>query len=227
METSRQRIETLFDAALELKEPAVRAAFLERECAGNLQLRARIERLLSAHGQSKAFFDDCRPALSPVESGDAVGDAVRVDEELGRRIGPYKLLQKIGEGGCGVVYMAEQEKPVRRRVALKIIKLGMDTKSVIARFEAERQALAMMDHLNIARVLDANATETGRPYFVMELVRGVKITDYCDQNHLDTQQRLDLFIQICRALQHAHQKGIIHRDIKPSNILVDRKSTRL
>ena len=135
-------------------------------------------------------------------------------------IGPYKLLQQIGEGGCGVVYMAEQEKPVQRRVALKVIKLGMDTKSVIARFEAERQALAMMDHHNIAKVLDAGATEAGRPFFVMELVRGIKITDYCDQNNLSTRERLDLFIQICRAIQHAHQKGIIHRDIKPSNILV-------
>jgi len=139
---------------------------------------------------------------------------------LGTRIGNHKLLQKIGEGGCGVVYMAEQEKPIRRRVALKIIKLGMDTKSVIARFEAERQALAMMDHPNIARVYEAGATDTGRPYFVMELVRGIKITDYADQNHLATSQRLDLFIRICQAIQHAHQKGIIHRDIKPSNILV-------
>jgi hypothetical protein len=130
------------------------------------------------------------------------------------------LLQKIGEGGGGVVFMAEQEEPVRRRVALKIIKLGMDTRSVIARFEAERQALAMMDHPNIARVIDAGATETGRPYFVMELVRGVKVTEYCDRNNLDTRQRLDLFIQICHAIQHAHQKGIIHRDVKPSNILV-------
>jgi eukaryotic-like serine/threonine-protein kinase len=135
-------------------------------------------------------------------------------------IGHYKLLQQIGEGGCGVVYMAEQEKPVRRRVALKVIKLGMDTKSVIARFEAERQALAMMDHPNIAKVLDAGATESGRPYFVMELVRGIKITDYCDQNNLTTTERLKLFTQVCNAIQHAHQKGIIHRDIKPSNILV-------
>ena len=142
------------------------------------------------------------------------------DEFIGRTIGPYKLLQRIGEGGCGAVYMAEQEKPVRRRVAFKIIKLGMDTKSVIARFEAERQALALMDHPNIARVLDAGATETGRPYFVMELVRGVKITEYCDHNELDTRQRLKLFIQVCHAIQHAHQKGVIHRDIKPSNILV-------
>src|SRR5256712_10046547 len=126
----------------------------------------------------------------------------------------------MGEGGCGVVYVAEQEEPVRRRVALKVIKLGMDTRSVIARFEAERQALAMMDHPSIAKVLDAGATEKGRPYFVMELVRGTKITDYCDQNNLSTAARLDLFIKVCQAVQHAHQKGIIHRDLKPSNILV-------
>jgi WD40 repeat protein/tRNA A-37 threonylcarbamoyl transferase component Bud32 len=141
-------------------------------------------------------------------------------EREGDRIGRYKLLQQIGEGGCGVVYMAEQEEPVKRRVALKVIKLGMDTRNVIARFEAERQALALMDHPNIAKVLDAGATDTGRPYFVMELVRGIKITEYCDQNKLATRERLELFIQICQAIQHAHQKGIIHRDIKPSNILV-------
>src|SRR2546421_191072 len=136
----------------------------------------------------------------------------QADSEMivGTWIGRYKLLQRIGEGGCGVVYMAEQEKPVRRRVALKVIKLGMDTKNVIARFEAERQALALMDHSNIARVLDAGATETGRPYFVMELVRGIRITDYCDHNNLTTKERLDLFIQVCHAVQHAHQKGIIH-----------------
>ncbi len=143
-----------------------------------------------------------------------------VTEKAGDKIGRYKLLQQIGEGGCGMVYMAEQEEPVRRRVALKVIKLGMDTKSVIARFEAERQALAMMDHPNIAKVLDAGATDNGRPFFVMELVRGIKITDYCDQNKLSTEERLNLFTQVCNAIQHAHQKGIIHRDIKPSNILV-------
>jgi serine/threonine protein kinase/tetratricopeptide (TPR) repeat protein len=141
-------------------------------------------------------------------------------EQPGDTIGRYKLLQKLGEGGCGVVYMAEQEEPVRRRVALKIIKLGMDTHTVVARFDAERQALALMDHANIARVLDAGATETGRPFFVMELVRGIKITDYADQNSLSTRERLELFIQVCRAIQHAHQKGVIHRDIKPSNVLV-------
>jgi serine/threonine protein kinase len=154
-------------------------------------------------------------------------------EELGAQIGRYKLLQKIGEGGCGTVYMAEQEEPVRRRVALKVIKLGMDTKQVVARFEAEGQALAMMDHPNIAKIFDAGVVGSaesqisnrkspipgGRPYFVMELVRGVRITQYCDQHKLSTAERLDLFIQVCQAIQHAHQKGIIHRDIKPSNVL--------
>ena len=141
-------------------------------------------------------------------------------EGPGSRIGPYKLLQEIGEGGMGVVYMAEQEKPVRRRVALKIIKPGMDTSQVIARFEAERQALALMDHQHIAKVLDAGATDTGRPYFVMELVKGVPITEYCDRNQLTPKERLELFVPVCQAIQHAHQKGIIHRDIKPSNVLV-------
>jgi serine/threonine protein kinase len=142
------------------------------------------------------------------------------EQSLGTMIGRYKLLEKIGEGGFGVVYVAEQREPVKRRVALKIIKLGMDTKQVIARFEAERQALALMDHPNIAKVFDAGATDAGRPYFVMELVRGIKMTDYCEQNNVSTRQRLDLFISVCQAIQHAHQKGIIHRDIKPSNILV-------
>src|SRR4029434_5991428 len=143
-----------------------------------------------------------------------------IGEKPGDRIGHHKLLQQIGEGGYGVVFMAEQEEPIRRRVALKIIKPGMDTKSVIARFEAERQALALMDHPNIAKIFDAGATESGRPYFVMELVRGVKITEYCDRHSLTTEERLKLFVQVCQAVQHAHQKGIIHRDIKPSNILV-------
>src|SRR5579859_99403 len=142
------------------------------------------------------------------------------DEALGQMLGRYKLLEKVGEGGFGVVYVAEQKEPVKRRVALKIIKLGMDTRQVVARFEAERQALALMDHPNIAKVLDAGATDSGRPYFVMELVRGVKLTEYCDQNKLSTKQRLELFIPVCQAIQHAHQKGIIHRDIKPSDILV-------
>ena len=187
-----------------------------------------MEGLLAAHREAEPFFTKGREAL--VLSSEAIGalsangndtaPKTAIDEQCGTRVGPYKLLQQIGEGGCGVVYMAEQEEPVRRRVALKIIKLGMDTKSVIARFEAERQALAMMDHPNIACVLDAGATETGRPFFVMELVRGFKITEYCDQNNLNAEQRLELFIPVCNAIQHAHQKGVIHRDIKPSNILV-------
>jgi len=165
------------------------------------------------------------PTPVPKAAGEVENQTVRLSESAltegpGTIIGRYKILQQIGEGGCGVVYMAEQEEPVRRRVALKVIKLGMDTKSVIARFEAERQALALMDHPNIAKVLDAGATEGGRPYFVMKLVRGVRITDYCDGAKLSTIGRLDLFVQVCHAVQHAHQKGIIHRDLKPSNILV-------
>jgi tetratricopeptide (TPR) repeat protein len=161
------------------------------------------------------------PTEQPVqkENSNTASSLARA-EKPGDRIGRYKLLQQIGEGGCGIVYMAEQEEPVRRLVALKIIKLGMDTRSVIARFEAERQALALMEHPNIAKVHDAGATETGRPFFVMELVRGVKLTSYCDQQKLSTSQRLELFLQVCQAVQHAHQKGIIHRDLKPSNILV-------
>jgi len=222
--------ETIFDAARNLASPAARQVFLNQACADDPALRVRIEGLLAAEADAEKFFNEVAP-LVVQKAGDSTSEAnligssdaiaeMGVTELPGTRIGRYKLLQRIGEGGGGVVYMAEQEEPVRRRVALKIIKLGMDTRSVIGRFEAERQALAMMDHPNIARVLDAGATDTGRPYFVMELVRGIKITDYCDQNHLDTRLRLDLFLQICQAIQHAHQKGIIHRDIKPSNILV-------
>jgi len=227
--SSISREESLFEAARELTDPVRRRAFLRETCGEDSVLLGRVENLLKASEQADQFFSGCAPALlriSPTKTTEtrstklSTGAAPAIEEKLSSRIGPYKLLQKIGEGGCGVVYMAEQEKAVRRRVALKVIKLGMDTKSVIARFEAERQALAMMDHPNIARVLDAGATETGRPYFVMELVYGVKITDYCDQNRLGTDQRLELFIQTCHAIQHAHQKGIIHRDIKPSNILV-------
>jgi serine/threonine protein kinase/tetratricopeptide (TPR) repeat protein len=213
--------EILFDAARNLTKPAARRAFLEQACADDPALRGRIEALLAAEAAAENFFTDARRFdLPPADAASEPAPESPLTEGLGTRIGHYKLLQKIGEGGGGVVYMAEQEKPVRRRVALKVIKLGMDTRNVIARFEAERQALAMMDHPNIARVLDAGATDAGRPYFVMELVRGIKLTDYCDQNQLDTRQRLGLFIQICQAIQHAHQKGIIHRDIKPSNILV-------
>jgi serine/threonine protein kinase len=165
--------------------------------------------------------EDAAPSPAEAAGGSGAKRSPNIDDkQTGTLIGHFKILEKIGEGGCGVVYMAEQQEPIRRRVALKIIKLGMDTKAVIARFEQERQALALMDHPSIARVLDAGATETGRPYFVMELVHGIRITDYCDQNRLDTRQRLNLFVQVCHAIQHAHQKGLIHRDIKPSNILV-------
>jgi WD40 repeat protein len=207
------REETLFEAARKLSDPRQRAAFLDAACQGQVGLRRRLDELLAAQLEADAFFEK-----GPESGGATV--LLPVTEKPGDRIGRYRLLEQIGEGGCGVVYMAEQEEPVRRRVALKVIKLGMDTKQVVARFEAERQALAMMDHPNIAQVFDGGATDTGRPYFVLELVRGVRITDYCDQNHLATADRLKLFIQVCHAIQHAHQKGIIHRDIKPSNILV-------
>jgi serine/threonine protein kinase len=223
MSALSQREEEIFSEAQKLATAPERKSFLDQACRGEDDLRARVEELLSMQDDAEKFFAEGQASLVPPTNG-AVSQVQPLEfpaeEPPGARIGRYKLLQKIGEGGGGIVYMAEQEVPVRRRVALKIIKLGMDTKSVIARFEAERQALAMMDHPNIARVLDAGATKTGRPYFVMELVRGVKITDYADEAQLDTRQRLDLFIQICHAIQHAHQKGIIHRDIKPSNILV-------
>jgi len=204
----------IFTDALEVPA-SERATFVARACAGDEELRAKVQALLLAYGDVGDFLESPPPGMTTrEETPSAVG------EKPGDRIGHYKLLQQIGEGGWGVVYMAEQKEPVRRRVALKIIKPGMDTKNVIARFEAERQALALMNHPNIAKVFDAGATASGRPYFVMELVRGTKITEFCDQNALTTRQRLEIFIQVCRAVQHAHQKGIIHRDIKPSNILV-------
>ena len=203
-------VETIFHQALKRESGAQRDAFLDGACRENTSARARVEALLAAHEEAQDFLEP--PADGSGEEPLAEGP--------GSRIGPYKLLQQIGEGGMGVVYMAEQEEPVRRKVALKIIKLGMDTRQVIARFEAERQALALMDHTNIAHVLDAGATSTGRPYFVMELVRGISITEYCDTQNSDTEERLQLFIDVCRAVQHAHQKGIIHRDLKPSNVLV-------
>ncbi len=217
----------LFLSALEKPGGAQRAAFLDAACGEDRVLRQRVEALLREHEQAGSFLET--PAVPGARAASPSPGAVgpggthviaAITEKPGDRIGRYRLLQNIGEGGCGVVYMAEQEEPVRRRVALKVIRLGMDTKSVVARFEAERQALAMMDHPNIAKVFDGGATEAGRPYFVMELVRGIRITEYCDQNNLSTEERLKLFIQACQAIQHAHQKGIIHRDIKPSNILV-------
>jgi serine/threonine protein kinase len=225
MSTRVPREKAIFVEALEIADPEQRGLFLDQACGADQALREQVEKLLALSQSAGDFFQDCAPALEPAAADpdvvlSAAESALEPEIPETKCIGPYKLLQKLGEGGYGVVYMAEQEQPIRRRVALKIIKLGMDTRNVIARFEAERQALALMDHPNIARVLDAGATETGRPYFVMELVYGVKITDYCDQNRVSMQERLQLFIQVCNAVQHAHQKGIIHRDLKPSNIMV-------
>lgn len=219
--------ETLFHEALGL-DPSERAVFLAHACTDDDALRREIESLLEAHDLAPAYLD--RPGIlllneetpyadNSARQEDAIA-ASRSLEDPGSMIGRYKLIDKIGEGGFGVVYMAEQQEPVCRKVALKIIKLGMDTRQVIARFEAERQALALMDHPNIAKVLDAGATASGRPYFVMELVDGIPITDYCDRKSATLRDRLNLFRTACRAVQHAHQKGIIHRDIKPNNILV-------
>jgi WD40 repeat protein len=215
MSQSPDREGQIVEALLGLP-PEQRGPYLEQACAGDPSLRKLVRAMLQAHEQGAALLDrNLRP-----EPQALVAPSFHSSEKPGDRIGRYKLLQQIGEGGCGVVYMAEQEIPVKRKVALKVIKLGMDTRQVIARFEAERQALALMDHPNIAKVLDGGATETGRPYFVMELVRGTKITKYCDDQKFPMQQRLNLFIQVCQAVQHAHQKGIIHRDLKPSNILI-------
>jgi len=214
MAQERQDAKTIFSEALERESGKARVSYLDEACGDDQCLRAKVEGLLAAYTKAGDFLQ--RP---PFASHTMV-EELPLTEAPGTIIGRYKLLEKIGEGGMAVVYMAEQTEPIRRKVALKIIKLGMDTKSVIARFEAERQALAMMDHPNIAKVLDAGATETGRPYFVMELVKGVSITDYCDTNSLSTKNRLELFIQVCNAVQHAHQKGIIHRDIKPTNVMV-------
>jgi serine/threonine protein kinase/WD40 repeat protein len=198
----------IFGAALE-RPPAERTAFLDQACADAAQ-RERLDELLSLHGAAAGFLRGPAVARDP---------AVPI-EQPGDKINHYKLVQRIGEGGVGVVWMAQQEQPLRRLVALKIIKLGMETQAVVTRFEAERQALALMDHPNIAKIFDAGVTAHGRPYFVMELVRGVRLTDYCDEHRLTTPERLTLFITVCEAVQHAHQKGIIHRDLKPSNILV-------
>jgi serine/threonine protein kinase len=207
--------ESIFWKALAIPSTVERAQYLDDACGGDASMRAQIEEMLAAYPKVKSFLE--APAAARVET---VDEPTTPAERPGMRIGPYKLLQQIGEGGMGIVYMAEQEEPVRRKLALKIIKPGMDSSQVIARFEAERQALALMDHQNIARVLDAGKTDSGRPYFVMELVKGVPITKFCDDNHLTPRERLELFVPVCQAIQHAHQKGIIHRDIKPSNVLV-------
>ena len=202
--------ESIFADALNQASPDERAAFINAACGENIAMRARIQQLLKSHTEAGSFL--CKPMANTVEHN--------MLARPGTIIGPYKLREQIGEGGFGIVFVAEQEKPVRRKVAIKIIKPGMDTMDIVARFEAERQALALMDHPNIARVLDAGATDSGRPYFVMELVHGVPITEFCDTNMLPTRDRLILFADVCKAVQHAHQKGIIHRDLKPSNIMV-------
>jgi serine/threonine protein kinase/tetratricopeptide (TPR) repeat protein len=218
--------EAIITALLEMRDPAARAAYLDEVCAGDTTLRTRVETRLKDIAETLPPDPQFAPSLTIKDVAETLPPDPRfvpswpIGEGPGSHVGPYKLLQKIGEGGMGSVYLAEQEQPVRRKVALKIIKPGMDTREVVARFEAERQALALMDHQNIAKVLDAGATDTGRPYFVMELVKGVPITDYCDENNLTPRERLELFVPICQAIQHAHQKGIIHRDIKPSNVLV-------
>jgi serine/threonine protein kinase/WD40 repeat protein len=210
----------IFSEALERQTPEERRRYLDEACGGDVDLRCRLETLLQAHEQAGDFLE--APALGGAETLDMPPLCVGPGTVIGR----YKLLEKIGEGGMAVVYMAEQEQPVRRKVALKIIKLGMDTKNVIARFEAERQALALMDHPNVAKIFDGGTTDTGRPYFVMELVRGVSITEYCDTNRLSPRERLGLFVQVCQAVQHAHTKGIIHRDLKPSNVMVTLHDSR-
>lgn len=204
----------IFSNAAEMQDPAQRAAYLQEVCGDDVNLRAEIEALLEHDQGADSFLDGPPSAVA------ATGESPARAESVGTRIGNYKLLQEIGEGGMGTVFLAEQVQPIKQRVALKIVKQGMDTRRFIARFEAERNALAMMDHPNIARVLDAGATETGRPYFVMELVKGIPITKFCDENELTARQRLGLFVDVCHAVQHAHQKGIIHRDLKPSNVLV-------
>jgi tetratricopeptide (TPR) repeat protein/serine/threonine protein kinase len=216
----------LFIAALQKDDPADRQAFLDGACAGQPVLREQVEELLRLHENAETFLQ--QPARAEGDTSDHLGPGRSIDptgpphpgEGPGTLIGPYRLMEQIGEGGMGLVFVAEQQQPVRRKVALKVIKPGMDSKQVVARFEAERQALALMDHPNIAQVHDGGTTPAGRPYFVMELVKGVPITEYCDQNQVPVRERLGLFVHVCQAVQHAHQKGIIHRDLKPSNVLV-------
>jgi serine/threonine protein kinase len=210
----------IFIEAAQLVDPSEQSAFLRRACGHDDALHQQLVDLLAAHSRAQRFLESPPSGLALAIAAQDAMEARPVTEAPGTKIGCYKLLQQIGEGGFGAVYMAEQEKPVSRKVALKIIKPGMDTKEVIGRFESERQALALMDHPNIAKVFDAGTTESGRPYFVMELVKGIPLTKFCDDNYLPPEERLELFIQVCNAIQHAHQKGIIHRDLKPSNVMV-------
>jgi Flp pilus assembly protein TadD/serine/threonine protein kinase len=213
VENLNPKIDDIFLAALERESADERSAYLDEACAGNSDLRRRVERLLEAQIKNDSFLEAPAPEFQPTVDQ-------QITEAAGTVMGPYKLLEQVGEGGMGTVWMAQQQEPIKRVVALKLIKAGMDSRQVIARFEAERQALALMEHPNIARVLDGGTTDAGRPYFVMDLVKGVPITRYCDEHHLTPRQRLELFIPVCQAVQHAHQKGIIHRDLKPSNVLV-------
>lgn len=205
---------SLFLTLLAIPDPVERAAYLDRECCGNPALRSEVESLLRAHEEAGSFMGRPAGVLT------ARVDPVPATEQPGRMIGPYKVMEQIGEGGMGRVFVAEQQTPVRRKVALKVIRPAMGAHDVVARFEAERQALALMDHPHIAKVLDAGETESGYPYFVMELVRGIPLTEFCDRNRLSLRERLELFIDACQAIQHAHQKGVIHRDLKPTNLLV-------
>src|SRR5216683_1443669 len=219
MPANFQRVKEIFLAAVEQTNPQEREACLCQACGDDAALRRRVEAMLRRHEQAGSLLD--RPAFeAPALLAPPPTTVSPQPEAAGTRLGPYKLLQKIGEGGMGAVWMAEQQEPVRRLVALKLIRTGLDSAQGVARFEAERQALALMDHTNIAKVLDGGTTADGRPYFVMELVKGVLITRFCDENQLTPRERLDLFIPVCQAVQHAHQKGIIHRDLKPSNVLV-------
>jgi serine/threonine protein kinase len=213
MKPAARSLDSILAAAVELTSEAERRAFVAQACAGDAELQRRVEELIEYHFRAGSFLESPAPGLAAT-----VGESIR--EGPGTVVGPYRLLEQIGEGGMGLVFVAEQQEPVHRKVALKVIKPGMDTREVVARFEAERQALAILDHPNIAKVFDGGTTPSGRPYFVMDLVKGVPITKYCDEHRLTPRQRLELFIPICQAVQHAHQKGIIHRDLKPSNVLV-------
>ena len=228
-------VEEIVRAALKIDDPVERAEFIRAAGDGDAALLRRVERLLRENqsefetlGEDDTTLGEWFRRHETPSPGFHTATTLHDDDEDapggayhdGDQIGRYRLLQQIGEGGFGAVFMAEQSQPVKRRVALKVIKLGMDTRQIVARFEAERQALALMDHPNIAKVLDAGTTESGRPYFVMELIRGIRITKFCDEAELSVEERLELFLRICSAIQHAHQKGVIHRDIKPSNVLV-------
>ena len=225
MTADPNRLEAIFAAALPIASLNERAAYVELACAGDVELHRRLGALLKAHDEAGSFLArgaEGQSITAGLPDGRQIDRdaAPSGDEGPGTRIGAYKLLQQIGTGGMGIVYMAEQQEPVRRIVALKLIKPGMDSAQVVARFEAERQALALMDHQNIARVFDGGTSASGRPFFVMELVKGIPITRYCDDNRLTPRERLELFVPVCQAVQHAHLKGVIHRDIKPSNVLV-------